>query len=212
MSIPSRKKHDIIKLKGTAKFCFLNEPSKKFKPEFGEYICDTIVSEEVAEMVKSQLRPIYEEELKAITDTEGKEVKKADLPFVEGEDGTLIKTKLKGGVKAKDGTVYKFNVALFDAAGKPLPKDVQVWGGSKVNVAVRPNFWYTAMLGFGVTFEIQAVQVIELANGGVSSVAAEAFGFTEEEGFVANGGETLDAVFSAEDNQEEQATVTTADF
>ena len=86
MSIPSRKKHDIIKLKGTAKFCFLNEPSKKYKPEFGEYICDTIVSEEVAEMVKSQLRPIYEEELKAITDTEGKEVKKADLPFVEGED------------------------------------------------------------------------------------------------------------------------------
>ena len=213
MSIPSRKKHDIIKLGGTAKYCFLNEPSKRFKPEFGEYICDTVVSVEVVERVKAQLRPIYEEELKAIMDVEGKEIKKADLPFVEGEDGNIIKTKLKGGVRAKDGNVYTFNVALFDAAGKPLPKDVQVWGGSKVNVAVRPNFWYTTMLGFGVTFEIQAVQVIELANGGVSNVAAEAFGFTEEEGFVANGGETLDAVFSAEDNkEEEQATVTTADF
>ena len=72
---------------------------------------------------------------------------------------------------------------------------------------------FGAALGFGVSLDLEAVQVIELANGGVSNVAAEAFGFTEEEGFVANGGETLDAVFSAEDNkEEEQATVTTADF
>ena len=81
-----------------------------------------------------------------------------------------------------------------------------------MNVAFRPSFWYSPALGFGVSLDLEAVQVIELANGGVSNVAAEAFGFTEEEGFVANGGETLDAVFSAEDNQEEQATVTTADF
>jgi hypothetical protein len=207
MSIQARKKHDIIKLSGIGKFCFLNKPSKKFKPEFGEYICDTVVSEEVAEKVKAQLRPVYEQELKARTDLEGKELKKAELPFVESEDGTLIKTKLKGGHRTKEGKVYEFNVALFDASCNPLPKDVQVWGGSKVNVAVRPNFWYTASLGFGVTFEIQAVQVVELANGGVSSVAAEAFGLTSEEGYVANGGETLDQVFDAEETSEEEETV-----
>jgi hypothetical protein len=102
----------------------------------------------------------------------------------------------------KAGKEYLFSVAMYDAAGKPLPKDVQVWGGSKVNVAFRPNFWYTASLGFGVSFEIAAVQVIELANGGVSEQSAESFGFTAEEGYVANGGETLDSAFDAEETEE----------
>ena len=95
------------------------------------------------------------------------------------------------------------SIALFDASGKPLPADVKVWGGSKVNLAFRPRFWYTAMAGFGVSFDLQAVQVLELQNGGVSGVAADAFGFTSEEGYVANGGETLDQVFDAEEESEE---------
>jgi hypothetical protein len=49
--------------------------------------------------------------------------------------------------------------------------------------------------------------VIELNNGGVSNIAAEAFGFTSEEGYVANGGETLDQVFDAEETSEEEETV-----
>ena len=59
------------------------------------------------------------------------------------------------------------------------------------------------MAGFGVSFDLQAVQVLELNNGGVSGVAADAFGFTSEEGYVANGGETLDQVFDAEEESEE---------
>ena len=35
-----------------------------------------------------------------------------------------------------------------------------------MNVAFRPKFWYVASQGFGVTFELSAVQVIELSNGG----------------------------------------------
>ena len=30
MSIKARKKHDIVKAKGVAKYCHLNEPNKKF--------------------------------------------------------------------------------------------------------------------------------------------------------------------------------------
>ena len=214
MSIPSRKKHDIIKLKGTAKFCHLNEPNKKFNAEFGVWSCDLVVSSEQAEVLKQTLRPLFEEELQKVQDANpGKEIKQAQKPFDEQSDGTtLVKIKRKGGGRRADGTTYTLSIALYDSAGKPLPEDVQIWGGSKMNVAFRPNFWYIPALGFGVSLDLEAVQVIELANGGVSNVAAEAFGFTEEEGFVANGGETLDAVFSAEDNQEEQATVTTADF
>jgi hypothetical protein len=207
MSIKSRKKHPIIKISGIAKYCHLNEPNKRFEPEFGEYNCDTVVTEDVARQIKEQLRPLYEEELKSMQEEKGgQKLKQADMPIKESDQEIMIRTKLKGGHRAKDGTVYNFSVALFDAAGKPLPKDVEVWGGSKVNVAVRPNFWYTDLMGFGVTFELQAVQVIELANGGQSAMAADAFGFTSEEGFVANGGETLDQVFDAEETSETEVT------
>ena len=215
MSIPSRKKHDIIKLGGTAKYCHLTEPNKRFDKEFGAWSCDLVVGSEQAEVLKNAIRPLYEQEFQKVQDENpGKEIKKAQKPFEEQADGTtLVKIKRKCGGRRADGTTYTLSIALYDSASKPLPEDVQVWGGSKMNVAFRPNFWYSPALGFGVSLDLEAVQVIELANGGVSNVAAEAFGFTEEEGFVANGGETLDAVFSAEDNQEEeQATVTTADF
>ena len=72
-----------------------------------------------------------------------------------------------------------------------------------VNMAVRPRFWYTPMGDFGVSFDLQAVQVLELKNGGVNGPSADAFGFTSEEGFIANGGETLDQVFDAEEESEE---------
>ena len=202
MTVKARKKHDIIKVGGTIKYCHLNEPNKTYKKEYGEYQCEVILTPELAEQVKKQLRPVYEQELKDRQDQEGKEVKKADIPIVEKDGQIIIKTKLKGGVMTKAGKEYLFSVAMYDAAGKPLPKDVQVWGGSKVNVAFRPNFWYTASLGFGVSFEIAAVQVIELANGGVSEQSAESFGFTAEEGYVANGGETLDSAFDAEETEE----------
>ena len=158
---------------------------------------------DVANQIKEQLRPLYEEELKTIQEEKGgQKLKQADMPIKESDQEIMIRTKLKGGHRDANGKVYNFSVALFDAAGKPLPKDVQVWGGSKVNAAFRPNFWYTASLGFGVSFEIAAVQVIELANGGVSEQSAESFGFTAEEGYVANGGETLDSAFDAEETEE----------
>jgi len=119
-----------------------------------------------------------------------------------------LKTKLKAGGRRRDGTEYELSIALFDAAGNHLPEDVQVWGGSKVNVAFRPKFWYVPSQGFGVTFELSAVQVIELSNGGVSNIGADAFGFTAEEGYVANGGEDLSGGFDAE----EEETTLTANF
>jgi len=202
MTVKARKKHDIIKVGGTTKYCHLNEPNKTYKKEYGEYQCEVILTPELAEQVKKQLRPVYEQELKAKQDELGKEVNKAEIPIIEKDGQIRIKTKLKGGVMTKAGKEYLFNVAMYDAQGKPLPKDVQVWGGSKVNVAFRPSFWYTASLGFGVSFEIAAVQVLELANGGVSEQSAESFGFTAEEGYVANGGETLDSAFDAEETEE----------
>jgi hypothetical protein len=207
MSIQSRKKHPVIKVKGTAKYCHLNEPNKRFEPEFGSYSCDLIVSKEEAEMLQNTIRPLYEEELKQVQEQHaGKKIEQKGLPITETDEGTLVKSKLKAGGRRKDGTTYSLSIALFDAQGKPLPEDVQVWGGSVVNMAVRPRFWYTAMAGFGVSFDLQAVQVLELKNGGVNGPSADAFGFTSEEGFIANGGETLDQVFDAEETSETEVT------
>lgn len=203
MAIKARKKHEIIKAKGTAKYCHLNEPNKRFDPEFGTYSCDLVIDKEQADAIKQVLRPLYEEELREVQEANaGKKITQREFPIDEVEGGYLIKVKQKAGGRRRDGSEYHLSIALYDSTGKPLDPDVKVWGGSQVNVAFRPKFYYTAAVGFGVTFELQAVQVIQLGEGGVSSIAASAFGFTtEEEGFV-NGGENLEGGFDAEEEEE----------
>lgn len=205
--IKARKKHKIMRLKGIAKYCHLNEPNRRFDPEFGDYSCDLVIPTEQLELLKQSIKPIYDEELAEIEkENAGKKIKQADFPAVEQEDGShVVKIKLKAGGRTNEGSIYKLNIGLFDSANQPLPKDVKVWGGSEVNVAFRPRFYYVPSIGFGVRFELQAVQVLKLSDGGLSSQAATAFGFTEGEGYVVNGGENLDAAF-------ESAEETTADF
>jgi hypothetical protein len=204
MAIKARKKHAIMKAKGVTKYCHLNEPNKKFDPEFGTYSCDVVIDQEQADQIKSTLRPLFEEELREVQEANaGKKITQREIPIDEVEGGHLIKVKLKAGGRRRDGSEYHLSVPLYDSAGKPLDKDVKVWGGSTVNVAFRPKFYYTAAVGFGVSFELQAVQVVQLGEGGVSGMAASAFGFTtEEEGFV-NGGENLEGGFDAEETEEE---------
>ena len=204
MAIKARKKHAIMKAKGVTKYCHLNEPNKKFDPEFGTYSCDVVIDQEQADQIKSTLRPLFEEELREVQEANpGKKITQREIPIDEVDGGHLIKVKLKAGGRRRDGSEYHLSVPLYDSAGKPLDKDVKVWGGSTVNVAFRPKFYYTAAVGFGVSFELQAVQVLKLGEGGVSSIAASAFGFTtEEEGFV-NGGENLEGGFDAEETEEE---------
>ena len=204
MTLKARKKHEIIKAKGVAKYCHLNEPNKKFDPEFGVYSCDLVIDKEQADAIKQKLRPLYEEELRETQEANpGKGITQREFPIDEVDGGFLIKVKMKAGGRRRDGSEYHMSIALYDSQGKHLDPEVKVWGGSEVNVAFRPKFYYTAAVGFGVTFELQAVQVLKLGEGGVSSIAASAFGFTtEEEGFV-NGGENLEGGFDAEETEEE---------
>jgi len=204
MAIKARKKHAIVKAKGTAKYCHLNEPNKKFDPEYGVWSCDVVIDKEQADQIKSTLRPLYEEELRQVQEANaGKKIEQREFPIEETDGGFIVRAKLKAGGKRKDGSEYHLSVPLYDSVAKPLDKDVKVWGGSKVVVAFRPRFYYTSMVGFGVGFDLQAVQVLEVAEGGVSSVAASAFGFTEEESGFVNGGENLEGGFDAEETEEE---------
>ena len=209
MTVKARKKHDIIKAQGTARYAHLNEPNKRFD-EYGVWSCDLVIDDETKQGIVQKLKPIYEAELRDIMEANpGKKIEQKGLPFSEVDGGHMLKAKLKAGGRRRDGTEYQLSIALFDSQGNKLPEDVQVWGGSKVNVAFRPKFWYVPSQGFGVTFELSAVQVIELSNGGVNSPSADAFGFTSEEGYIANGGENLDSAFDAEETEE---TTLTANF
>ena len=211
MTVKARRKHDIIKVKGTAKYPHLNQPNKRFDTEFGSYTCDLIIDEETKQHVTELLKPLYEAELREVMEQNaGKKIQQRGLPFTEVDGGYIMKTKLPAGGRRKDtNEIYKLSMPLYDASGTPLPEEVQIWGGSKLNLAVRPRFYYTAMVGFGVTFDLQAAQVIELVNGGVGEKAADAFGFTSEEGYIANGGEDLTGAFDAEETEE---TTLTANF
>ena len=86
MSIKARKKHPVIKVKGTAKYAHLNEPNKRFEPEFGTYSCDLVVDKDQAEMIKNTLRPLYEEELKQVQEEhQGKKIEQKEFPIKEEE-------------------------------------------------------------------------------------------------------------------------------
>jgi hypothetical protein len=205
MALKSRTKHQIIKAKGTARYPHVTEPYKKFEPEFGVYTCDVIVDKEQADAIKATLRPLYEQELQeAQQEKPGKKLTQREFPIEEVDGGFLVKTKMEGGGRLKStGETYHRSMPLYDSKAQPIKDDVQVWSGSEVVVAFRPSFYNSPAIGFGVTFKLEAVQVLKLGEGGVSAKAASSFGFTEqEEGFV-NGGENLEGGFDAEETEEE---------
>lgn len=71
---------------------------------------------------------------------------------------------------------------IVDAKRKPLPDDIDVWGGSTLKIAYAPFCWARGnpIWAYGVKMRLRAVQVIELRSGGGASSA-----FDVEEGFEA---------------------------
>ena len=72
--------------------------------------------------------------------------------------------------------------------------DVEVGGGSKVKMAIKPYTWYSPSLGFGVSLQLKALQIIELVAPSASGAGASSFGFTSEEEGFSSGGESLESV------------------
>ena len=114
-----------------------------------------------------------------------------------------MKCKLKAGGKRKDGSEYTLSVGRFDGNGKPLDKGVTIGGGSKIKLAIRPKFWYVSSLGFGMTLEPHAVQVLELEAIQAGSGSATTYGFTAVEGAYQQGGETFEETLDAETETQE---------
>jgi len=210
MAIKSRQREEAITTAiGTAQYPWVNTPSTKFVPE-GEYSCNIILTKQEGEAIIKKVEPILEKKQKEQAEESGKKVKTYELPIQLEGDTYVLKAKLKPvNGKRKDGSDYTRSLGLFDSKGNPWDREVIIRGGSKVRLNVRPKTWFSPLLGVGVSLELLAVQVIELADGELSSQAAESFGFTEVEGGYVNGGETLDQALDAEEEEED---IIKADF
>tara|TARA_B100001093_G_scaffold493779_1_gene536326 strand:+ start:3736 stop:4374 length:639 start_codon:yes stop_codon:yes gene_type:complete len=205
--------------KGTARYCWLTNPSKgEYDGKYGTYRTELVLDEADWTALKNQIKPDYEEAYKAECAKQGKgELKRADLPFYIDKDGKhFIKTKMKGGGERKDGSEYKLSVALFDAKANPITDDTIIGGGSTIKLGLKLQFWFVSTLGFGMRFEPQGVQVIELIPVGKAENASS-FGFSAEESGYAHGGETFEQTLDqpTNDNAEttkEEAKPSAADF
>lgn len=201
---------------GTARYCWLNTPDTKFdEGGYGIYRCELLLKEDEWNNLKKQITPLYEEAYQAECLKQAKKkLKQANSPFsIDDENNHVVKTKLKGGGKRKDGSEYKLSVARFDSAGNPVTDDKIIGAGSRIKLGLKVRFWYVAAHGFGMTLEPHGVQIIELETVGASENAS-AFGFSAEEGGYQHGGETFEDTLNqpANDQTEKEEAPSAANF
>lgn len=114
-----------------------------------------------------------------------KKVKSGDKPYTyvedeeTGEETNIVRInfKMKHRVpnRKKEGEFYVFTPVFVDSTGALIrgPKPL-VYGGSTLKVRFTPILWNTEKLGAGVQLRMDAVQIIELVEGGAEN--AEGFG------------------------------------
>lgn len=190
---------------GIGRYTWLNTPDKTYDEAYGVYRTDLILSEEDWNAFKLEIKPLYEQALADEQVKQGKKkLKQHGSPISIDEEGQhILKCKLKAGGKRKDGSEYTLSVGRFDGNGKPLDKGVTIGGGSKIKLALRPKFWYVSALGFGMTLEPHAVQVLELESIQAGAASATTYGFTAVEGAYQQGGETFEDTLDAETETKE---------
>jgi len=168
--------------KATAYYPACNEPDTKFKEE-GVYRADVMLPPE-------KMGPIfkaYEEATKHWGELQVPAQAKTKLaagtqktslePWLELEDGNY-RVNLRRPAVSRKGVQQK--VKIIGKTLRPLTGDAALFGhGSVVDVGFSVKVWYTAQLGFGVSFmpDIVQVQQAEFLGGG----GAETYGFEASE-------------------------------
>lgn len=188
------KKVQKIKLntpEGTAKFPWLTEPDTRFNPE-GEYSVNLVLPEDCpkTQALVQKIEKVWEDFKKTLKGPKLKQTPMLgfDKEYTDDGDETgnlIFKFKAKTGYTDDKGNRKELLAPrLFDAKLKPIPEGTPVWGGSTMIVNFTPQA-YDHGKNLGVTLRLNACQIIHLvtATGGAS---ADAYGFSEQEGYVAN--------------------------
>ena len=90
-----------------------------------------------------------------------------------------VKAKLKAERKVR-GEMISQRPALFDGAGNAFPVDTPVWSGSTVRLSVEPRPYYVPAIGYGVSLQLKAVQILKVVNGDNEALDASGFGFDSD--------------------------------
>jgi len=139
-----------------------------------------------------------EEKFKALSPAARKKLKELTINEIgtpeydketEEETGFYLVSFMKkcGGESKKTGKTWQARpIPVYDAAGKPLsPSQTEkVWSGSTAKVAFsyfQDGYFVPGTGACGLSLEIEAVQVIDLAGPGQRS--ASSYGFGVEDGF-----------------------------
>lgn len=114
-----------------------------------------------------------------------------DKETEEPTGNLLFKFKTKAsGTNKKTGKGWERKLPVFDAKGKPFTPE-SIWGGTEGKISFTAMPYFVPALGMaGVTFYLNAVQVLELRSG--AGASADAFGFGEEDGFEAGDEDSTD--------------------
>jgi hypothetical protein len=179
--------------KGTARYCFIQEPQTNFDPD-GVYSTQLLVeaseAQELMEYMDEQLEKAKEMALK-----KAKPNKKASITayqcyeedYTDDGDPTgdiVFKFKLKATRKNKDGSMSRRSVRIVDAMRNKWDEDIIVGQDSTIKVAFIPRPYYSPSTNtYGVACYLNAVQVLELVEGGGGDPFEVEGGTDEEEDF-----------------------------
>ena len=119
-----------------------------------------------------------------------------------GEVEMKVSMKASGLVKKgpRAGKTWNRKPQLFDAKGKPMLNTPDIWGGTVGKVSfsfVTDGYFIPGTGACGISFQLEAAQIIDLVAGGQRKAAD--FGFGEEDGY-----EHEDAAVTDEDEDEDE--------
>ena len=197
---------------GVSVWPHLHKPDTKFDAD-GVYKTDLVLdgdderTQQLMEMIDHKVQEAVEHfREEATTAAAKKKIIAADPPYrmEEDEEGNetgrvVFRFKSKASGKKKDGGRWERKLALFDAKRNPL-ESVPIYNGSilKINFSFSDPWKMDSTKQAGVTLRINAVQVIELKNGGATDGAD--YGFAEEDGYEYEGGGASDSDDSDDDD------------
>lgn len=179
-------KKSIVTPVGVAIYPWLHEPDTRFGDP--TYKVNLRIEGEEAKIFLSNLKQIRDEAIEYLKQDNPKlTAENFKVPVVEAtnEDGSVIenawdvKTKAKAFFKQKDGTLQPNNLTIVDSQKNPIGKETQIWGGSKLKVALSVGAVSTAIYS-GLMLRINGVQVLDLVSGGSGATNL----FDKEDGFV----------------------------
>lgn len=202
MAAAPQKKPTFVTPKGVLRYPRLTKPdygTEKFPKPDGEYNCQLILDEaDAAKLIAkvedlhreaireaeerfATLKPAQKKKLGSVTINEIGEAE-YDKDTEEETGRRIFKFKAKAsGVSRKTGKKWSRNLPLFDGFGRPIKGTLDIGGGSiaKLNFTVG-SYFVEGSGAAGITFYLEAAQIIELRTFGERS--ADQYGFGEEEG------------------------------